>query len=197
MRPRRRSWRHRSGTGRRANPGPGAGGTTSGGSISPIRPARPEPGQAGHREHEGVGLARVEPPQPRVDVAVERMELEVGPLRPEERGPARAVRSDAGALRQVLQRLPRLATDERITGILAPGKCRDREAGILGRGDVLRAVDREVDLPADGAPSPARRRTRPRPTRCRAVAGRRRSGSSRAPRRRRGPGARLRSCRTG
>jgi len=62
-----------------------------------------EPGQAGLREDERIGLARVELPQARVDVSVERVELEVRAEGAEEGGPTRAVRAHATTDRQVVK----------------------------------------------------------------------------------------------
>ena len=50
--------------------------------------------EPGRRQHERVGLPRIEPSQTRVDVAVDRMDQEIGAPGEEEGTPAWAVRPD-------------------------------------------------------------------------------------------------------
>ena len=63
--------------------------------------SEPHPVQSRAREHERVGLTRIEPAQSRVDVAVEWMDDEIRPPGEQEARPPRAVGPDATTRRQV------------------------------------------------------------------------------------------------
>ena len=107
----------------------------------------PHPVQSRAREHERVGLTRIEPAQSRVDVAVEWMNDEIRPPGEQEARPPRAVGPDATTRRQIgeppLRRVG--PDDERVAGV-GPGQVGgDAEPRILVGRNVLRAVDRDVD----------------------------------------------------
>ncbi len=88
--------------------------------VDAVRPA--EPREPGDGEDEGVGLAVVQAPEPRVHVAVERVQDEVGSLREHERRAPRAVGAHAGARRERRQRPSALAADAaRRAGPRGPG----------------------------------------------------------------------------
>jgi hypothetical protein len=57
--------------------------------------AKPHSVESGAGEHQGVGLTGIEPPEPRVDIAVEWVDVEVRPSREQEARPPRAVSADA------------------------------------------------------------------------------------------------------
>ena len=80
--------------------------------VDAVRAA--EPGQARDGEHERVGVAAIELGEPGVDVAVERLDIEVRPHRAKERGPARAVGPDPRAIGQRRERRAAHPADERV-----------------------------------------------------------------------------------
>ena len=113
-----------------------------------------QPAQARHGEHERVGLAVVEPAEPRVDVPVERVDPEVGARGPQERRPARAVGADAGTERHEIQALGttidgvprrRPADHDGVFRRFADQVGGDRQARILIRRHVLGTVHGDID----------------------------------------------------
>ena len=86
-----------------------------------------QPLQAGGGEHDRVVLPFVELAQPRVEVAAQRLDLQVGPLRAQLHDAAQARGADARAVRQLVQR--RMARGhERIARVLALQHRGQREA---------------------------------------------------------------------
>ena len=100
------------------------------------------------REDQRVAPALAHLPEPRVDVAVERDDAEVGPGVEEHRGAARARGADAGAGGEAVQ-FPALVGDEDVVRVEAPRLGDDGEPLRLLHGEVLEAVDGDV------APAPA------------------------------------------
>ena len=64
-------------------------------------PIQAEAVETGARQDESIRLPRVEPAKPRVDVAVQRMDTEIGPPRKQETRPPGAVGPDSGTPREV------------------------------------------------------------------------------------------------
>ena len=108
-----------------------------------------ESGQTGDRQHQRLGLPAIELGEPRVDVPVQRVERQVRTSRAQERDPAWAVGADASTRGQRVQACAAHATHQRIARILSLRVGGDDELGMLVGRDVLGAVDRDIDLPAD------------------------------------------------
>ena len=107
----------------------------------------PQPLQTGGRQDEGVRLAAVEAAEPRVDVAVQRMHVQVGPATPDESDAAWTVGSDAVAGRKILQTMRRVSRthDKHVAWVGSRQEGSDAKTRMLLSRDVLRAVNREVD----------------------------------------------------
>lgn len=109
-----------------------------------------ESAQPGGSEDDPVELAVGQAAQPRVDVAPELDQLEVGSERQELRAPAQARRSHACSAGNLGQR--RAPPEPGVSGILAHRHADDLEARGQLTGNVLGAVDGELDLAGEQRP---------------------------------------------
>ena len=99
--------------------------------------------KARQREHDRIEITGAQLPQTRVDVPAQLGDLEIGPDREQLRAPAEAGRADARTFRK---RLERARADEHVARVLRGRDRRDLEPVGQPAGNVLRAVDGEVDL---------------------------------------------------
>ncbi|HUQ44689.1 MAG TPA: hypothetical protein VM451_09820 [Candidatus Limnocylindria bacterium] len=110
--------------------------------------AEPQPIHSCACEHECVGIALIEPAEPRIDIAVERMDDEVRASSEQEPGASWAVSPDARARWQLVNAslLRIVAYNQCVARVGAGEVCGDPESVILVGRDVLGAVDRDIDF---------------------------------------------------
>ncbi len=104
-----------------------------------------EPLEAGEREQRRIDLAGIELAQPRLHIAAERYDAEVGPQPLHQRLPPQRGGADHRARGQFPKRL-RLAADEDVAGIFARQHRRDDETIRQYRRHVLGGMHGDVDL---------------------------------------------------
>ncbi len=97
------------------------------------------------REENRVHFALVELSQPRIDIAAQQHDVEIGTGARGLRVAAHGGRAETSALRQIGQRLG-LVGEERFAGILAFEKGAERQARRQGGRHVLHRMDGEIDL---------------------------------------------------
>ena len=107
----------------------------------------PEALQAGAGQHDGVVVPAIEFRQPRVDVAAQVQQLQVGPQRAQLRLPTQRRRADARALRQRFDAIETVA-DEGIGMVGAGQDRRQREARLQFHRHVLQRVHRAIRVAA-------------------------------------------------
>ena len=106
--------------------------------------SRPEPGEPGAGEHDGVVVAGADLADPGVDVAADAGHVETEPERVELGGPARRAGADAGAGRQLAEGQP-VAGDDDVARVLAGRDGGEGDAGAGPGRQVLERVDGQVD----------------------------------------------------
>ncbi len=112
-------------------------------------PSQAQAAQARGGQDDGVQSFAVELAQPRVDVAPDGDDLEVGAKIAQLGLPAQRTRAHPGALWQCFQRRERALGDQGVAGILATRNRPQREPlGKLG-GEILQAVHGQIDGPVE------------------------------------------------